>query len=51
MREVALWDEKNDIIFIVKSSKPTKETINFEGKFYPLIKIEAVPNILGKTKK
>ncbi|GGI54032.1 50S ribosomal protein L31 type B [Oxalicibacterium solurbis] len=39
-REVVFQDMSNDFKFITRSTIQTKETINFEGKDYPLIKIE-----------
>lgn len=39
-REVVFQDMSNDFKFITRSTIQTKETINFEGKEYPLIKIE-----------
>lgn len=46
MREVLYWDVEDDLKFIMYSDQPTKETIRFEGRIYPLIKIEPVGNIL-----
>lgn len=39
-REVVFQDMSNDFKFITRSTIQTKESINFEGKEYPLIKIE-----------
>lgn len=39
-REVVFQDMSNDFKFITRSTIQTKESINFEGKDYPLIKIE-----------
>ena len=39
-REVVFQDMSNDFKFITRSTIQTKETINFEGKEYPLVKIE-----------
>ena len=39
-RLVAFKDMSNDDIFITKSTVNSKETIEFEGKEYPLIKLE-----------
>ncbi|HTH44080.1 MAG TPA: type B 50S ribosomal protein L31 [Oxalicibacterium sp.] len=39
-REVVFQDMSNDFKFITRSTIQTRETINFEGKDYPLIKIE-----------
>ena len=39
-REVVFHDMSNDFKFITRSTVHTRETINFEGKDYPLVKIE-----------
>jgi large subunit ribosomal protein L31 len=39
-REVVFQDMSNDFKFITRSTIQTRETINFEGKEYPLVKIE-----------
>lgn len=39
-REVVFQDMSNDFKFITRSTIQTRETIDFEGKQYPLIKIE-----------
>ncbi|MEP2970041.1 50S ribosomal protein L31, partial [Nonlabens ulvanivorans] len=39
-RLVAFKDMSNEQIFLTKSTAPTKETIEFEGNEYPLIKLE-----------
>jgi large subunit ribosomal protein L31 len=39
-REVVFQDMSNDFKFITRSTIQTRETINFEGKDYPLVKIE-----------
>jgi large subunit ribosomal protein L31 len=39
-REVVFQDMSNDFKFVTRSTIQTKETINFEGKDYPLVKIE-----------
>ena len=39
-RLVAFKDMSNDDIFITKSTAHTKETINYDGIEYPLIKLE-----------
>jgi len=39
-REVVFQDMSNDFKFITRSTIQTKDTINFEGKDYPLVKIE-----------
>lgn len=53
-RLVAFKDMSNDQIFLTKSTAPTKETIEFEGNEYPLIKLEisrtSHPFYTGETK-
>lgn len=39
-REVLFHDLSCDFKFITRSTLNTRETINFEGKDYPLVKIE-----------
>lgn len=39
-RFVVFKDMTNDYTFLTKSCAPSKETIEFEGKEYPLIKTE-----------
>ena len=39
-REVVFHDVSIDFKFVTRSTMQTKETIEFEGKEYPLIKIE-----------
>lgn len=39
-REVVFQDMSNDFKFITRSTIQTRETIDFEGATYPLIKIE-----------
>lgn len=39
-REVVFQDMSNDFKFITRSTIQTKDTIIFEGKEYPLVKIE-----------
>jgi large subunit ribosomal protein L31 len=39
-REVVFQDMSNDFKFITRSTVQTRETIHFEGKDYPLVKIE-----------
>lgn len=39
-RDVVFQDMSCDFKFITRSTINTRETINFEGKDYPLIKIE-----------
>jgi large subunit ribosomal protein L31 len=53
-REVVFQDMSCDFKFITRSTIATRETINFEGKDYPLIKIEVSaeshPFFTGKHK-
>ena len=39
-REVVFQDMSNDFKFITRSTIQTRETIEFEGATYPLVKIE-----------
>ncbi len=39
-RDVVFQDMSNDFKFITRSTIQTRETIDFEGKQYPLVKIE-----------
>lgn len=39
-REVVFVDISNDFKFITRSTVQTRETINFEGKEYPVYKLE-----------
>ena len=39
-KEVVFLDTSNDFKFLTKSTIQTNETIEFEGKEYPLVKIE-----------
>lgn len=39
-RKVVFKDMSNDYMFISKSTAETKETIEFEGEEYPLIKLD-----------
>ena len=39
-REVVFQDVSCDFKFITRSTIPTRETIMFEGKEYPLVKVE-----------
>ena len=39
-REVVFHDVSCDFKFITRSTIPTRETIMFEGKEYPLVKVE-----------
>jgi large subunit ribosomal protein L31 len=53
-REVVFQDMSNDFKFITRSTIQTKETISFEGKEYPLVKLEVTaeshPFYTGKHK-
>jgi len=53
-RLVAFKDMSNDDVFITKSTVNSKETIEFEGIEYPLIKLEisrtSHPFYTGKSK-
>jgi large subunit ribosomal protein L31 len=53
-REVVFQDMSNDFKFISRSTIQTRETINFEGKDYPLVKLEVTaeshPFYTGKHK-
>ncbi len=53
-RLVAFKDMSNEDVFITKSTVNTKETIEFEGAEYPLIKLEisrtSHPFYTGKSK-
>jgi len=39
-REVVFQDLSSDLVFKTRSTAKTKETIEFEGAEYPLIKVE-----------
>ena len=39
-RMVVFKDMSNDFMFLTKSCAPTKDTIEYEGKEYPLVKSE-----------
>lgn len=39
-REVVFWDLSSDLKFITRSCAPSRETIEFEGATYPVIKVE-----------
>lgn len=39
-KEVVFHDTSSDTMFLSKSAAETKETIEFEGKEYPVIKVE-----------
>jgi len=53
-REVVFVDLSNDFKFITRSTVQTRETINHEGKDYPLVKLEVTseshPFYTGKHK-
>jgi len=53
-REVVFQDMSNDFKFITRSTVQTREKITFEGKEYPLIKLEVTaeshPFYTGKHK-
>ena len=53
-RLVAFKDMSNEDIFITKSTVETKETIEFDGQEYPLVKLEisrtSHPYYTGKSK-
>ena len=53
-RFVAFKDMSNDDVFITKSTAATKETIEVDGKEYPLVKLEisnkSHPFFTGKMK-
>ncbi|PID71339.1 MAG: 50S ribosomal protein L31 [Flavobacteriales bacterium] len=53
-RMVAFKDMSNDDVFLSKSTAETKETIEVDGKSYPLIKLEisrtSHPYYTGKVK-
>jgi large subunit ribosomal protein L31 len=39
-REVVFWDLTSDHKFLSRSTIQTKETIEFEGNSYPVVKVE-----------
>lgn len=39
-KEVVFWDMTSDVKFLTRSTIDTKETIEFEGATYPLVKLE-----------
>lgn len=39
-KEVVFWDMSSDYKFISRSTVQTKETIEHEGKTYPVVKLE-----------
>ena len=53
-REVVFKDMSNEEIFITRSTVASKETIEVEGKTYPLVKLEITssshPYFTGKQK-
>ena len=53
-REVVFKDMSNEEIFITRSTVNTKETIEVDGKTYPLVKLEITntshPFFTGKQK-
>ena len=53
-REVVFKDMSNEDIFITRSTVATRETIEVEGKTYPLVKLEITssshPFFTGKQK-
>ena len=53
-REVAFKDMSNDVTFITRSTISTRETIEIDGKTYPLVKLEITnashPFFTGKQK-
>ena len=53
-REVVFKDMSNEEIFITRSTVASKETIEVDGKTYPLVKLEitssAHPYFTGKQK-
>ncbi|HJV73104.1 MULTISPECIES: type B 50S ribosomal protein L31 [Oxalobacteraceae] len=53
-REVVFQDMSNDFKFVTRSTIQTKEKITFEGKEYPLVKLEVTaeshPFFTGKHK-
>ena len=53
-REVAFKDMSNEEVFITRSTIATRETIEIDGKEYPLVKLEITssshPFFTGKQK-
>ncbi len=53
-REVVFKDMSNDMTFITRSTVATRETIDIDGKTYPLVKLEITsyshPYYTGKQK-
>ncbi len=53
-RLVAFKDMSNDVVFITRSCASTKETIEYEGVEYPVVKVEisntSHPFYTGKMK-
>ena len=53
-RPVVFKDMSNDVMFLSRSTCATKDTIEFEGETYPLVKLEisssSHPFYTGKSK-
>ncbi len=43
-KEVVFWDQSCDYKFLTRSCAATKDTIEFEGKTYPVYKVEVSSN-------
>lgn len=43
-REVVIKDMSSGWMFLTRSTKPLNETIEFEGKTYPVLKVEISSN-------
>jgi large subunit ribosomal protein L31 len=39
-RDVVFWDLTSDHKFVTRSTVQTKETIDYEGQTYPVVKVE-----------
>lgn len=39
-REVVFWDVSADVKFVTRSTVNTKDTVSFEGKDYPCVKVD-----------
>ncbi|MBO9641082.1 type B 50S ribosomal protein L31 [Siphonobacter aquaeclarae] len=39
-REVVFWDLSSDFKFLTRSTAQTRETVEFEGNTYPVVKVE-----------
>ena len=50
-RPVVFKDMSNGDMFLSKSTVATKETIEFEGETYPLLKIETLVDTAGRVDK